>query len=391
MIAAPCVLCLNSGSSSLKFALYEFGPAERLLASGAVEELDAANGRLWLRDAADHTQVDERRTCADVAAAAAAAFAALRRIDLPPAAAVGHRIVFGGARHVQPALVDPALLADLRALVPFAPLHMPAELAAIEAAMRELSSVPHVVCFDTAFHRRMPEVAERLALPRAFWDEGVRRYGFHGLSYEYVVSTMEPSTIGRGVIAHLGHGASMAAVRDGAPMDTTMGFTPAGGFMMSARSGDLDPGVIVYMARQKQYDADQIERLVTRESGLLGVSGSSADMQELLARRTTDGRAALAVEMFCYQARKQIGAFAAALGGLDTLIFTGGIGERAAPIRAGICSGLGHLGCVLDPVLNERADAVVSAPGSPCTIRVVPTNENLMIARHTHALTQGAL
>jgi acetate kinase len=267
---------------------------------------------------------------------------------------------------------------------------MPPELAAIDAAMRELPSVPHVVCFDTAFHRRMPEVAERLALPRAFWDEGVRRYGFHGLSYEYVVSTIEPSALGRGVIAHLGHGASMAAMRNGISVDTSMGFTPTAGFMMSTRTGDLDPGVMLYMVRQK-HDADSVERIVTRQSGLLGVSGSSGDMQDLLARRDTDSRAALAVEMFCYQSRKQIGAFAAALGGLDTLIFTGGIGERAAPIRAEICEGLQHLGCVVDPTLNERGAGIISAPASPCTIRVVPTNENLMIARHAYALMKGAV
>jgi acetate kinase len=275
-------------------------------------------------------------------------------------------------------------------MVPFAPLHLPSELAAIEAAMREMPAVPHVACFDTAFHRQLPEVAQRLALPRTYWDEGVRRYGFHGLSYEYVVATVGPSALGRAVIAHLGHGASMAAVRDGIPVDTTMGLTPTGGFMMSSRSGDLDPGVMLYLARQEKYDAGGIERVVTRESGLLGVSGSTGDMQELLARRATDGRAALAVEMFCYQARKQIGAFAAALGGLDTMIFTGGIGERAASIRTEICAGLAHLRLNLDPILNERDAETISPPGSACTVRVVPTNENLMIARHTHALTSGA-
>jgi acetate kinase len=243
-----------------------------------------------------------------------------------------------------------------------------------------------VVCFDTTFHRGLPAVARRLALPAAEPAAAVHRFGFHGLSYEYVVDRLGAAVRGRVVIAHLGNGASMAAVRDGRAIDTSMGLTPAGGFMMGTRTGDLDPGVLIYLMRAKGYDADRLDRLVNKEAGLLGVSGVSADMKTLLERRGCDEAAALAVAMFCYQARKQVGAFAAALGGLDTLVFTGGIGERAAPVRAEIGEGLEHLGVRLDPARNAAHADPVSAPEARCVVRVIPTNEDLMIARHSRAL-----
>jgi len=375
------VLCLNAGSSSLKAALYRFaggggdadaaagGPAPELLARDTVERADRDGG---------------------VGAAVEAALARLGDAGLPAPAAVGHRVVHGGPEHTAPALVTEALLADLEALVPFAPLHQPAALHGIEAVAKRLPGVPQVACFDTAFHRRMPEVAQRLPLPRRLWDEGVRRYGFHGLSYEYVIDHARTGRQGRTVVAHLGNGASLAAVRDGQPLDTTMGFTPSGGLMMGTRPGDLDPGVLVYLARQRGGDPAALERLIDHEAGLRGVSGSSGDMRDLLARRDRDPAAALAVELFCYQLRKHLGAFAAVLGGLDTLVFTGGIGEHAAPVRARACEGLEHLGVRLDAASNREDAPVISQPGSPCAVHVVATDEDLVIARHTRALTLAA-
>jgi acetate kinase len=358
------ILCLNSGSSSLKFAVWETGDGETCLFD------------------------DELRQLNDIGLAVAEIFDGLEARDLLPVAGVGHRVVFGGARLVEPALVDEALLGELRALSHFAPLHMPASLAAIDAALRRAPDVPHVACFDTAFHRRMPALAQRVPLPRSFWDAGIRRFGYHGLSYEYVVSNLADAQLGRGVLAHLGHGASLAAVRDGVPVDTTMGLSPDGGLMMSTRSGDLDPGVMVYLAREKGLDAEMFERLVTRESGLLGVSGTSGDMQRLLERRGSDSRAHEAIELFCYIAAKQIGAMVSTIGGLDTLVFTGGIGERAAAVRWEICERIGHLGVRLDAMLNSSHAPTISVPGASCTVRIVQTNENLMIARHTGAAIQ---
>jgi acetate kinase len=232
----------------------------------------------------------------------------------------------------------------------------------------------------------MPEAAQRFPLPRELWYDGVRRYGFHGLSYEYIVSALGAERRGRLVIAHLGNGASLAAVRGGRPMDTTMGFTPDGGVMMGTRSGDLDPGVLVHLMKEMGYSPLQIDDLVSRRSGLLGVSGISSDMKTLLEQRDREPHAAQAIELFCYQLRKQIGAFAAVLNGLDDLVFTGGIGERAAPVRAEVCHGLEHLGVTVDDKLNAVHAEIISRPGSACTVRVIPTNEDLMIARHTRKL-----
>ncbi|HXW82855.1 MAG TPA: acetate/propionate family kinase, partial [Candidatus Binataceae bacterium] len=273
-----------------------------------------------------------------------------------------------------------------RKVIPLAPLHLPASLQCIDAAAAYFPDITQVVCFDTAFHRGMPEVAERLPLPRAMWDRRIRRYGFHGISYEYIMHRLGAGAPGRIVIAHLGNGASMVAVRDGRAIDTTMGFTPAGGFMMGTRTGDLDPGVLAYLQKNEKYDGDAIERLVNHQSGLLGVSGSSSDMKVLLEKRAKDPQAAEAIAMFCYQARKSIGALAAALGGLDLLVFTAGIGERAPAVRAEICAGLEHLGVRLDSRSNEQNAEIISELESRCAVRVIPTNEDLMIARHTYRL-----
>jgi len=373
---------VNSGSSSLKVALYE---DETRIASAAVEGIGLGEGRLTIRDAAARVLHDEAGAFPGVNAALQGVLSAP---GLLAPDAIGHRIVHGGADHSAPERVTPQLLAGLRTLVPLAPLHLPAALHGIDAVSARFPGLPQIACFDTAFHRRMPAVAQRLPLPRALRTKGIERYGFHGLSYEYVVTTVGPSTLGRAVIAHLGNGASLAAVRDGLPVDTTMGFTPTGGLMMGTRSGDLDPGVLVHLLAHEGYDAATIERLVDHEAGLLGVSGVTSDMKALLEMRATEPRAAEAVELFCYVLRKHIGALAAVLGGIDTLVFTGGIGERAAPVREEACRGLGHLGIRIDLERNMRHEAVISAQGSACTVRTVKTDEDLMIARHTRALLE---
>jgi acetate kinase len=382
------ILSLNSGSSSLKFALYRLAVnTETLLAAGAVERIGLSGGRLWVRNADEEVLTETPQDFSDHAAAVQAAFAALQQLHLPQPAAVGHRLVHGGAEHVAPERVTPQLMASLRRLVAFAPLHLPSELQGVEAVAARFADLPQVVCFDTAFHRHMPELAQRFPLPRPLWDAGLRRYGFHGLSYEYIVERLGGAASGRAVIAHLGNGVSLAAVRDGRSLDTTMGFSPTGGCMMGTRSGDLDPGALLYLMTEGRRDARQIEQLVNHEAGLLGVSGLSPDMKTLLEKRGQDTRAAQAVDMFCYHLRKHIGALTAVLGGLDTLVFTGGIGERAAPVRWEVCQELGYLGIRLDPRRNlVHADPISAAPSS-CTVRVIPTNEDLMIARHTRALS----
>jgi acetate kinase len=381
------ILCLNSGSSSLKFALYHLGEQTEVpLADGAVERIGLDGGHLWLRGA-DHVPLREQHgDFASHVEAVEAAFAAAQGLGLPRPAAVGHRVVHGGSEYTAPARVEPRLLTTLRQLIAFAPLHLPGALQGIEAVAARFPDLPQVACFDTAFHRRMPEVAQRFPLPRDLWHAGVRRYGFHGLSYAYIVETLGAAAQGRVIIAHLGNGASLAAVHNGQPRDTTMGFTPTGGLMMGTRSGDLDPGVLLHLLHEKGYDARQLERLVNHQAGLLGVSGLSPDMRTLLEQRDREPHAAQAVELFCYQLRKSIGALTAVLGGLDTLVFTGGIGERAAPVRWEACQGLAYLGIDLDPDQNAVHAQIISTPGSACTVRVIPTSEDLMIARHTRML-----
>ncbi len=384
-MASRVILCLNSGSSSLKFALYQIGDGkESLLAQGAVERNDAEIARLWIHSA--QRKIEKTGTgISSTSATLRTASIELERLQVPHPDAVGHRLVHGGPHHAAPERITDTLLNELRSLIPFAPLHLPDEIAGIEAVTSHFSSLPQVACFDTAFHRSMPEVAQRFALPRALWDEGIRRYGFHGISYEYIMRTLGINPPSRLIIAHLGNGASMAAVKNGSPLDTTMGFTPAGGLMMGTRSGDLDPGIILYLLNKKRFDAPGLAELVNHQSGLLGVAGIS-DMKTLLERTDTEADAAMAVQMFCYHVRKQIGALSAALGGLDLLIFTGGIGERAAPVRWEACSGLEHLGVRLDHERNDANADTISTPDCACLVRVIPTNEDLMIARHTYEL-----
>lgn len=380
----PAILCLNGGSSSLKFAVYNIsGPAEELAFSGAIEAIGAEGGKIWLR-AGNKTIVDKNVTCSDYKEAMEAMFA-LEEQGVKDLAAVGHRIVHGGPRFTAPQRITDEIKVALKELVPFAPLHLPSQIAMIEAVSAHYPSLPQVACFDTAFHGGMPEVASRFAIPEKFWQQGIKRYGFHGLSYEFVVGKLGADLGQRAIIAHLGNGASMAALKDGASVDTSMGLTPTGGFMMGTRSGDLDPGVLLYLMN-KGYSAEEMEKLLNHQAGLIGVSGDTSEMRILLEKRGTDTAAAMAVEMFSYQIRKYIGAFAAVLGGLDTLVFTGGIGEHAPAIRAEVCSGLEYLGIFLDPSANSRNADLISAHASRCTVRMVRTDEDLMIARHTHSV-----
>ncbi len=384
------ILCFNSGSSSVKFSLFQCrGQAENLLAQGAVERIGLQAGQLLVQGPTKEILVKLNCDFADHNVAVHAALDALDGHNLPRPEAVGHRVVHGGADRNSPMAVDQRLLADLKKLIAFAPLHLPAEILGIEAVSRRFPGIFQVACFDTAFHRRLPEIAQRFPLPRNLWDHGVQKYGFHGLSYEYILNVLGKAAMGRTIIAHLGNGASMAAIRDGQPMDTTMGFTPTGGLMMGTRCGDLDPGVLCYLLREKVQSVAGLEDLVNHQSGLLGVSGISSDMKTLLEKKNSEPCATLAVEMFCYHVRKHIGALAAVLEGLDTLVFTGGIGEKAAPVRQSICQGLPYLGVRLDPALNERHAETISAAGSSCKVMVVPTDEDLMIARHTYNVSSA--
>lgn len=386
MAAGYFILCVNSGSSSLKFSFYRIGGEKTdLFANGAVERIGLQEGHFWIRGPERKTLADLSGDFPDHMAAVVALFASLDKYKIPEPAAVGHRLVHGGPDHTVPERITPRLLEELRALVSFAPLHLPAAIQGIEAVTSRFPGLPQVACFDTAFHRQMPELAQRFPLPRKLWDIGLRRYGFHGLSYEFIMDRLGTEGLGRVIIAHLGNGASMAAVRDGHPMDTTMGFTPTGGVMMGTRSGDLDPGVLLYLLGNG-YDARQLDHLVNDEAGLLGVSGMSSDIKTLIENKESEPAASQAIELFCYSVRKHLGALTAVLGGLDTLVFTGGIGERSASVRGEICRGLEYLGVHLDTHQNDVHADIISLPMGPCTVRVIPTNEDLMIIRHTRKL-----
>lgn len=380
------ILSLNAGSSSLKFALYRIqNETEERVFWGAAEEIGAPEGRFWLREANQRALAERRERFPTPGDAIAAMFAGLAEQGVQDSVAAGHRIVHGGPFFSSPQKVDRQVRDRLQELIPFAPLHLPSQIAIIDELSQRRPDLLQVACFDTAFHCGMPEVARSFALPRELGHEGIVRYGFHGLSYEFVVSKLGANLGQRAIIAHLGNGASMVALRDRAPLDTSMGLTHTGGFMMGTRSGDLDPGVLLYLLRQG-WTAERLEKLLDHESGLLGVSGLTSDMRMLLGKRVDDARAGQAVEMFCYQVRKCIGAYAAVLGGLDTLVFTAGIGERAAEVRAGICRGLEFLGVELDAAANARHDDIISRASSACAVRVVETDEDLMIARHTRHL-----
>jgi len=363
------ILSLNAGSSSLKYALFAQGVRPTQIVRGTVE-----------------------RVGPDASAAARALEAVLAKLELhgglASVAAVGHRVVHGGATFETPTRIDAHVLEELHALAPIDPDHLPAEIAVLEAVRQRAQELPQVACFDTAFHARMPRTSKLLPLPRRYEARGVRRYGFHGLSYTWLLEELtrvagESAARGRVILAHLGSGASLAAVRDGASVDTTMAFTPNSGMPMGTRTGDLDPGVIVHLLRTEHLTADALDVVLSKESGMLGVSGTSADMRDLLAREASDAAAADAVALFVHGVRKAVGAMATSIGGVDTLVFSAGIGEHSAPVRARICAALAHLGVALDEARNAANAPIVSTDASACTVRVIPTDEEAVIARET--------
>jgi acetate kinase len=385
----PCVLTINGGSSSIKFVLYQTGgPLERRL-YGKVDRIGLPDARLSFTDVLAN-QSDERMIDAPNHVACVPLLIELleKKTGVNAVSAIGHRVVHGGPRYREPRRVDGAMLEELRRISSFAPNHLPATIALMEVFAAKFPQVPQIACFDTAFHSTLPRVAKLLPIPRRYEAKGVQRYGFHGLSYSFLMQELDvvagaKAASGRVILAHLGNGASMAAVREGKSVDTSMGFTPAAGLVMSTRSGDLDPGLVAFLGRSEQMTGTQFDRMIHHESGLLGVSEISSDMRDLLARETADVRAAEAVALFCYQAKKWIGSFAAALGGLDTLVFAGGIGENCPSIRTRVCDGLGFLGLELDEARNTENAPVISAPTGRVTVRVIRTDEERMIARST--------
>lgn len=386
----PSILTVNGGSSSLKFALFTQGDPLVRVASGRIERVGLTDARFVATGASGLTE--ERGVDAPTVESAAGLLTEWvgRTFGLGSVAAVGHRVVHGGDRHHRPERVDDGMLGDLRQIAPFDPEHIPGEVALIEAFRRLDPELPQVACFDTAFHHDLPREARILPIPRRYEAKGVRRYGFHGLSYAYLMEELArvagpEAARGRVVLAHLGSGASLAAVRDGRSVETTMGFTPTSGLVMGTRPGDLDPGLIWFLARTEGMTPEQFHRMVNRESGLLGVSETSPDLRDLLAREGDDVRAAEAVSLFCYRVRTGVGALTAALGGLDTLVFAGGIGENAPEVRRRILTPLGFLGVTLDAARNRENAPVVSADGGAVAVRVIRTDEEVMIARATAA------
>jgi acetate kinase len=380
------VLAINGGSSSIRFALYCGSKPLRRLLVGKIDRIGLSGATLTAEDASGQRLVG--RTI-DIVDRASAALALLDWLEANPAfasvKAVGHRVVHGMA-HSEPEPITPNLLDELRGITVYDPEHLPHAIELIEAFRQRHPAMPQVACFDTAFHRTMPRIASLLPIPRRYEAAGARRYGFHGLSYEFLMEELtrlgeSAAKNGRVILAHLGNGASLAAVRDGHSIDTSMGLTPASGLVMSTRSGDVDPGLVSYLARTENMSAEQFQDMANKSSGLLGVSETSSDLRDLLAVEREDVRAAEAVELFCYQAKKWIGAYAAALGGLDTLVFAGGIGENSAIVRKRICSGLSFVGIELDEGRNANNASLISVEGGKVSVRVIRTDEELMIAK----------
>jgi acetate kinase len=382
----PNVLTINGGSSSIRFAIFEASRAPRRLLQGKLDRIGSGAASLSVDHGGDSPPTHIK---ADLKTSAAAVDFLLDWLEsqalFETLGGVGHRVVHG-MLHTAPERVTEGLLSELKSITPFDPEHMPREIELIEALQRRHGQLPQIVCFDTAFHRTMPRVATQLPIPRRYEAKGIRRYGFHGLSYTFLMGELarlgDPAAArGRVILAHLGSGASLAAVRDGRCIDTSMGFTPTAGLVMGTRSGDLDPGLASYLALTDAMSPARFETMVNHESGLLGVSETSADVRDLLERESSDPRAAEALALFCYQAKKWIGSFAAALGGVDTLVFAGGIGENAALVRKRICEGLNFLGIEIDDDANGRHAPCISAGiGSSVTVRVIRTDEESVIA-----------
>lgn len=386
------ILILNVGSSTLKFGLFPLAEGDDPFLHGVLEYAGRAGGRLRVVSSRDHKE-ESVPVAATRESAAKALLDFLERGSLfKSVRAVGHRLVHGGSTLRAPVVVDTAVRALLEEVVPLAPDHLPTELYAIDEVARSAPAVAQVACFDTAFHAAMPRVARLFGLPRALLDSGVIRYGFHGLSYEYVTDALRKrgELPARTIVAHLGNGASIAAVRNGVGIDTTMGLTPTGGMVMSTRSGDLDPGILLYLLRSRGLSAEDVDDAIKHKGGLLGISDSSSDVRDLLAACANDPKAEEAIGVFCYQAKKFIGAYAAALGGIDALVFTGGIGERSPAVRARICEGLGFLGIEIDEASNRENVGTISTTGSRVRVSTIKANEEAMIARHTRHAIRGS-
>jgi len=385
--ADPCILTINGGSSSIKFALFEAGDPFRRILEGRIERIGLPEATLRVKGVNQADNFSRSVTAPDHTVAVDALMDWIeKRSGRDALTAVGHRVVQGGQKYYQPQRITAEMLEDLRRLIPSDPEHLPEEILLTEALRRRFPDLPQVACFDTAFHHDLPRVARLLPIPRRYEAQGVRRYGFHGLSYAFLIGELKrlgdpAATAGRVILGHLGNGASLAAVRDGKSVDTSMSFTPTAGVPMSTRSGDLDPGLVWYLTRTEKMSAEQFNQMVNFQSGLLGISETSSDMRDLLDHEAHDVRAAEAVALFCYQVKKWIGAFAAALGGLDTLVFSGGIGENAPAVRARICDGLGFLGIELEEERNAANEAVISSATSRVAVRVIRTDEELIIAK----------
>jgi acetate kinase len=385
--ADPHILTINGGSSSIKFALFESGDSLRRILEGGIERIGLPEATFRVKGVNRADNFSRPVTAPDHTVAVGALMDWIEeRGGRDALTAVGHRVVHGGPKYVKPQRITAEMVEELRRLSPFDPEHLPEEILLTEAFHRRFPDLPQVACFDTAFHHDLPLVARLLPIPRRYEAQGVRRYGFHGLSYSFLMGELArlagaEAAHGRVILAHLGNGASLAAVHQGKPVDTSMSFTPTAGVSMSTRSGDLDPGLVWYLARTEQMSAKQFNRMVNSQSGLLGISETSSDMHDLLECETQNVRAAEAVALFCYQVKKWIGAFAAALGGLDTLVFAGGIGENAPVVRTRICGGLGFLGIELEEERNAANAAVISSETSAVPVRVIHTDEEWMIAK----------
>jgi acetate kinase len=389
------IVTINGGSSSVKFAVFSAGnPPVRML-SGQVEQIGQGGSRLVATGAAGEKVEDRSIDAATHEQAAEQLIEWLAtKVGLQNVKAIGHRVVHGGVHLVEHQLIDDELVEELRRTQPLDLAHLPREIALIEAFRKRFAGVPQVACFDTAFHRDLPRVARLLPIPRKYDAAGVRRFGFHGLSYTYLMEELarvagESASHEKVILAHLGSGASMAAVKDGKPIDTSMAFTPTAGLVMGTRPGDLDPGLLVYIMRVDKKTPEEMDEFISKQCGLIGISETSNDMRDLVAWRATDLRAEEAVDLFCYQAKKFIGAYAAAMGGLDTVVFSAGIGEHSPEVRAGICAGLEFLGLKLDLEKNKRGESVISEEGSRVTVRVMKTDEEMVIAKSVMAIVRG--
>jgi len=392
--AEPCVLAINAGSSSIKFALYQTEEPLKRWLFGKIDRIGLPGTNLTFNDRIRNEQGSLILEASDHRSASDWLLAWLEeRIGFASLAGVGHRVVHG-MKYTKHERVTHELLNELHRIRSYDPDHLPIEIELIESVCRRHARLPQVACFDTAFHRTMPRVARLLPIPRRFDAIGIQRYGFHGLSYAYLMEELArvagaKAAQGRVILAHLGNGASLTAVLNGESIDTSMGFTPAAGLPMGTRPGDLDPGVVWHLMRTENLTPAEFSNLINHESGLLGISETTSDMRDLIVRQASDVRAAEAVELFCYHTRKWIGTFAAVLGGVETLVFSGGIGENAGVVRARVCSGLGFLGIELDEDSNKNNTPVISTAASQATVRVIRTNEELMIVRAVCRILRG--